>query len=227
VAASYGTFVGNRCIERGNSASLKFQQNVLINPKVEAALFELTTTCSLGEGLGFDRCQVAVVTDVDPTEDLATWYFDDVDRLVQAKRVAVDVVLPEGFAVLNAADPLVASMAESSKGKVVYFATDAENPVLLHHRIEGGWAVFVEAGNVNLAEGQTVTPLVAIGELPWLNLEPTEPRIIAILAAIGAAWALGIPAAQIRTALHAYVPLAEKISQPEPLEVRTLKPLST
>ena len=219
VAAAYGTWVGGRCIQAGDSANHKAQQNVLINPKVEAGLFEITTNCALGEGLGFDRCQVAVVTGVDPAEDLAGWYFDDLDRLAQAKRVAVDVVLPEGFAVLNAADPLVAPMAESTKGKVVYFAADTENSVLAAHRLQGGRAVIFEGGNVHLAEGDRSTFLIAWADLRWLDGAALGPQADGVLAAIGAAWSLEIPINQIRSGLASYSPPSETPSQPEPAVV--------
>ncbi len=218
VAASYGTWAGGRQIATGNSTTWKAQHNVLINPKVAAALFELSTTCALGEGLGFDRCQVAVVTSVDPAEDLSAWYFDDVDRLSQAKRVAVDVVLPEGFAVLHAADPRVAAMAENCPGGILFFAADQENPVITAHRQQGGRAVVIDCGHLSLAEGPIITPMIALADLPWLESEAEGPEITAVLAAVGAAWALGVPADRIGVDLKTFQPLPENRSQSQPLE---------
>ena len=218
VAASFGTYVGTRCLQSANSANQKAQQSILINPRVEAAIFELTTTCALGEGLGFDRCQVAVVTNVDPTEDLADWYFDDIDRLVQAKRIAVDVVLPAGFAVLNADDPLVAPMAENCQGKTVFFAADAENSVLSAHTKDGGTAITVEDGKVHLITGDRREVVAILAKLPWVDCENVS-QLDVMLAAIGAAWAMQVPLPLIRAGLESYSYVPEKFSQAEPVEM--------
>jgi hypothetical protein len=114
--------------------SHKAQQNVLMNPNTAAALFELSNPLAFTEGAGFDRCQVAVITNIDPTEDLSTWFFNDEYKLVLAKRLASDVVLPTGYTVLNAADPLMTSAAEKTKGNVIYFARSEETPTLAAHR---------------------------------------------------------------------------------------------
>lgn len=218
VAASYGTFVGGRRIYAGDSTTHKAQQNLLINPRTKAALIELTTATALGEGLGFDRCQVAVVTDLDVDEDLSNWYFDDVDRLVQAKRAAVDVVLPGGFAVLNAADPHTNAIAENSAGAVIYFSADAENAVIQSHLQKNGSAVVADNGKVHLLEGEAATPLVDLSQIPWLP-PAGAVGLTAMLAAVAAAWSLGIPAEAIAEGLNSYTPPAEPVKSAEPVAV--------
>ena len=99
---------------------------VLLNPEVEAAVLETARGGILREGLGFDRCDVAVVTNIGEGDHLG---LDDVltaEDLIKVKRTIVDVVLPTGWAVLNAADPLVAGMADACRGGVIYFARDGD-----------------------------------------------------------------------------------------------------
>jgi cyanophycin synthetase len=205
VAASYGQKVGDRWLRRDDAAVHKAQREILINPKVEAALFEITTRCALSEGLGFDRCQVAVVTNVDMTENLDEWYFDDPDRLVQAKRVPVDVVLPEGYAVLNADDPAVLGMAEHTKGRVLFFTQEPENPAVDTHCRGGGKAVFLRGSSLHLVEGSSDREIADLAECPGFGVELSKQLAETILAATAAAWALGLPIEQIVTGLKSFV----------------------
>jgi cyanophycin synthetase len=217
IAASYGTYLGTRSLRTGNSATHQAQQNILINPKAQAALFELTTGNALGEGLGFDRCQIGVLLNIDPTEDIASWCFDDVDRLVQAKRVAVDIVLPTGFAVLNAGDALAADAVEHTKGTVVYFAADAGNTIVAEHVAQGGTAVILREKNIELLSGNGSTAITTQDRLPWLNASQNGEADCgirdALLGAVAVAWLLGVPADALRAGLESFQPPAE---QPAP-----------
>jgi cyanophycin synthetase len=72
---------------------------------VQAAVFESNARAILSEGLPYDRCQVGVVTDMGQVADVAELYVRDEDALANVVRSQVDVVLSDGVAVLNAADP--------------------------------------------------------------------------------------------------------------------------
>lgn len=184
-----GIRVGDRQIRSSDGSRGPAQHDILLHPDVEAALFEISLDGALSDGLGFDRCQVAVVTDVDLAEDLTPWYFDDVDRLIQAKRVAVDVVLPTGHAVLNAVQPEVASMAEKCKGQTIYFSEDELLPVVAEHRRVGGRAVLLRGADIWLVEGQRESRLASTRDLSWFDATPTTRT--AVLAASATAVALG------------------------------------
>ena len=67
----------------------------------------------LREGLGFDRCEVAVVTNVGSGDHLGLNYITTVEDLAVLKRVVVQNVAPTGYAVLNAADPILEITPES------------------------------------------------------------------------------------------------------------------
>ena len=128
---------------------------VLLNPRVEAAVLETARGGILREGLGFDRCDVAVVTNIGKGDHLGLRGIETLEDLARVKRTVVEAVAPDGAAVLNAADPLVAAMAEHCPGTVIFFAATDDEPVLAAHRAAGGRAVFVRGGTVMcLAEGR-------------------------------------------------------------------------
>ena len=79
---------------------------VLQNPRVDFAVMEVARGGILREGLGYDRNDVAVVTNVAP-DHLGMRGIDTLEQLADVKAVVVEAVPRDGFAVLNADDALV------------------------------------------------------------------------------------------------------------------------
>ncbi len=204
LATSDGVSIDGRMIDVGDCAGPRSAKKVLINPAVDAAVFECARGGILREGLGFDRCDVAVVTNIAGADHLGQWDILTPDDMFKVKRSAVDVVLPAGAAVLNAADPLVVKMAELSAGRVIFFARDAELPVINEHRAAGRDAVATSNGSIVLYQGSQETPLLALSEIPCTHGGRVGFQIENVLAATAAAWGLGISAEQIRPALRAF-----------------------
>src|SRR6266496_3388121 len=99
----------------------KSAQMVLQNPTVDTAVFEVARGGILREGLGYDRNDVAVVTNV-TADHLGLHGIDTLPQLANVKGVLVEAVPRSGTAVLNADDPLVARMARHCVGRVVLFS---------------------------------------------------------------------------------------------------------
>jgi cyanophycin synthetase len=133
-------------------------------------------------------------------------YIDTPEQMFTVKRSPVDVVLPSGTAVLKADDPLVADMTALSAGGVILFALDGEYPRMAAHRAEGKRTVFVRDGAVVLAEGLRETPLIGVTDVPLTHGGRVPFQIENVLAAAGAAWALGIDPATIRSTFEKFQP---------------------
>jgi cyanophycin synthetase len=177
---------------------------VLLNPKVEAAVLETARGGILREGLGFDRCDVAVVTNIGEGDHLGLSEIHTAENLAQVKRTIVEAVAPGGAAVLNAADPLVAAMASHCRGSVVFFARDPQNPVLVAHRARGGRCVFVRHGAVVLAEREQETELIPLDLVPLTLGGRIDFQVENVLAAAAAAWSLGIAREAITDVLEVF-----------------------
>jgi cyanophycin synthetase len=173
---------------------------------VQAAVFESNPRTILTEGLPYDRCLVGIVTDMGNVADVADLYVRDEDALYNVVRGQVDVVLSEGAAVLNAADPRVAALADLSDGAVLFYAQDEANAVLQAHRAAGGRVAFVRDGHVVLAQGGE--------EMPLLGLDKVKPATAAqpdaVLAAALAGWALDVPTDLICAGLRTFDAVAKK-----------------
>jgi cyanophycin synthetase len=187
LACGDGSFVGQRRVDKRNGANWQGAHRALINRAVEAAVIETEARSIVAEGLAYDRCQVAVITNIDPTERIADHYIETPEQLVNVLRTLVDVVLAEGVAVLNAADPLVAPLASLCDGEVVFFAADGNHAAITEQRARGRRAVFARDGALLLAHGDSETPLPGLLSLPGAAGQPDN-----LLAAAAAAWALDI-----------------------------------
>ncbi len=206
VACSDGLYLDQRQVSATNAMNWEAGQRLLINRTVQAAIFESDARMILAEGLAYDKCRIGVVTDLDGREGLAEFYIGDADAMANVVRTQVDVILPDGVAVLNGADAAVAEMAELCDGKVIFYAADPDTPVLARQRAAGERAVTLRGAKIVLAEGADETPLVSLASLrPATAANPDS-----VLAAVAVAWAMQVPAEIICAGLRAFDAQAKK-----------------
>jgi cyanophycin synthetase len=199
-----GVFVNGEQTDSGDCSGPKSARNVLLHPDVDAAVFETARGGMLREGLGFDQCKVAVVTNVGKGDHLGLNYVDTVEELTVLKRVIVQNVSPNGTAVLNAADPRVAKMAGICPGSVTFFARNAGHPVLAEQRARNRRLVFVQNGDVVTAEGRREQRRIPLVNIPITRGDAIAFQVDNVLAAVGAAWAAGIAWDAIEHALTGF-----------------------
>lgn len=204
MATSDGVTIDGRTIDVGDCAGPRSAKNVLINPMVDAAVFESARGGILREGLGFDKCDVAVVTNIAGGDHLGQWDINSAEEMFKVKRSAVDVVLPTGAAVLNAADPLVLKMADLSAGNVVLFAIDANLPAIVEHRAAGKAAVCTKDGWLILCSGDHAQPLMKLSEISCTHAGRVPFQIENVLAATAAAWSLGCSIEELQAGLRRF-----------------------
>ncbi len=202
LACSDGLFFGRRRVEAGDCAHWEAGRRVLLNPAVQAAVIENGASAILGEGLSYDRCRIGVVTSIDPARTWPEFHMTEPEQLRQVYRTQVDVVLPDGAAVLNADDPMVAELAPLCDGAVVFYGLREAAPALAAHLADGGRAVLARGQDIVLAEGGIEIPVLARGELPAGGAD--EDLLSQILAALAAAWALGIDVDMMRTGVRTW-----------------------
>ncbi len=204
-ATSRGLRVGERLLDAGDATDAASARRLLVNPFVDALVMETSELRVLREGLAFDRCAVAVVTNLGSGDHLGESYVDTRELVGKAIRAPLDVVLPDGFAVLNAADEDVAAMAGKCKGGVVFFGPDGVTGPLPEHLARGGGATFLSGAPtpaIAMAQGGQVHRLFELEPLrsPTLGLPPT--LLDNLLAAAATGLALGLSPAAIRHGLE-------------------------
>jgi len=207
-----GIVIDGRLIKRGDMSGPKSAQMVLQNPSVDTAVFEVARGGILREGLGYDRNDVAVVTNV-TGDHLGLGGINTLRQLADVKAVVVEAVPRSGTAVLNADDPLVARMARHCHGRIVYFsmATDREQDGWLRvdsHCGRGGAAIVLQETDegelVVLRHGPRVMPLLHTHLIPATFGGRARMNVANALAAAAAAWAAGAHMHDIRQGLRTF-----------------------
>ena len=202
LACRDGFFLGARQVDATDCINWETGQRLLINRSVQAAVFEHSSRTILAEGLPYDRCTVGVVTDIGSLDDLAEFHIDDADKLFNVVRTQIDVILPTGVAVLNAADARVVEMARLCDGMVIFFGLDPELPAINDHRASGGRSVFVHDDQIVLAQGSDEVARIPLGSLKPAKAKQPEM----VMTAVATAWALDIAPELIHAGLRTFDP---------------------
>jgi cyanophycin synthetase len=207
-----GIVVDGRMIRRGDMSGPKSARMILQNPTVDTAVFEVARGGILREGLGFDRPDVAVVTNV-TADHLGLGGIETLRQLSDVKAVLVEAVPRSGTAVLNADDPYVARMSQESRGGVVYFSMETEKGSPGFDRVDGhtgrGGAAFVlrpspEGDQIVLRHGPRTMPLLYTHLIPATFGGKARMNVANALAAAAAAWAAGAHIHDIRQGLRTF-----------------------
>jgi cyanophycin synthetase len=198
-----GTYIGDYLVEPGDNTGPQSAQLILQDPTVEIAVLESARGGILRSGLAFDTSDIGVVLNV-AADHLGLGDIDTVEQMAHLKSVVAEAVQPNGYAVLNADDPLVVEMRDRVKSKVAFFSMNPENPVLREHTQQGGIAAVYENGYLSILQGDWTLRIEQAVNVP-LTMEGRAPFMIAnALAASLAAFAYGVTIEQIRLGLNTF-----------------------
>jgi cyanophycin synthetase len=201
VASSDSTRANGRTLSRIDSADFDGSRRVLVNPFVDSAILEVGATSVLNQGLGFDQCDVAVVTNLGSGDHLGAKYVETLEVMTKVKRAPIDVVLPNGTAVLNANDNVIAGLAQYCPGRTVYFSTSLDTPAALGLIQAGAEVLTVHGPDVAACRAERSTPIIPAEAVTQLCQGHATFQLENALAAIAAARALGISPNLIREGL--------------------------
>lgn len=198
-----GIYIGDRLIEKGDNTGPLSAQVLLRDPSIDAVVLESARGGILRAGLAFDQCDVGVVLNV-AADHLGLGDIDTLDQMARVKGVIAETVQPNGYAILNADDPLVVEMADKVDGQVAYFSMESDSPLVRSHVQRGGIAAIYAQGQICILQHDQVHRVAAAQEVP-LTLGGRAPFMIAnVMAASLAAFVQGVPAMAIRMALQTF-----------------------
>ncbi len=207
-----GIVVDGRLIKKGDMSGPKSALMVLQNPTVDTAVFEVARGGILREGLGYDRNDVAVVTNV-TGDHLGLGGIDSIGQLANVKGVVVEAVPRSGTAVLNADDSHVYRMGRHCRGRVVLFSMAMAKGEDGFDRVDGhtsrGGAAFrlepsAEGELIVLRLGSRTMPVLYTHLIPATFGGRARMNVANALAAAAAAWAAGAHLHDIRQGLRTF-----------------------
>jgi cyanophycin synthetase len=203
-----GVYIDDERLMKGDCGGPKSAALVLRDPAVETAVLECARGGLLREGLGFDRCDVAVVTNIS-SDHLGLKGINTLDKMARLKAVVPESVHPDGYAVLNADDERVYAMRNKLRCKVALFSMKPDTPQLLNHRHNGGICAVYEDNKVMIWDGNTSHTLGMNDNLPLSFGGRAGFMIENILAAAAASYIQNISLDVIRKGLKSFNPSPE------------------
>lgn len=211
IACTDGVFVNGQCMDTGDCSGPQSARNILFHPEVDAAVLETARGGILREGLGFDYCDVAIVTNIGRGDHLGLANINTAEELAAVKRTIVENVNPQtGVAVLNADDPLVLGMAGHCPGTVTFFSRSHRHPVILKQRVQGKRVIYMEDHHIVVAEAGIEQ------RIPLDNIRLTKNGMVSFqienaMASIGAGLAVGLDWTTICAGLADFVSDAQTV----------------
>jgi len=200
-----GVYIDDYLVEKGDNTGPYSAGMILKEPTVEIAVLETARGGILRSGLAFNQCDVGVVLNV-AADHLGIGDIDTIEQMAKVKSVVAEVVSAEGYAVLNADDPLTVSMAEKVKGRVAYFSMSPDNPIIHDHIRRGGMAAIYENGYLSILEGEWTLRIEEAVNIP-VTMQGMAPFMIAnALAACLATFVQGIDIELIRQGVRTFKP---------------------
>lgn len=198
--------IDNHVIMRGDYSGPLAAQTVLKEPTVEHAVLEVARGGILRRGLGFDACDVGVLLNI-ASDHLGEGDIHTLDELARCKTVVVDAVMPDGACVLNADDPLVLEYGTYwSRGRIIYFTMNPDNPDLADHAAEYGVIFTVKNGWIVMRQGQVEAEIVEVNDVP-IAFEGHAPfNVQNAMAAAAAGYVLGLTLGDIGMGLRTFHP---------------------
>ncbi len=207
--ATDGIYIQEYLVEQGDNTGPYSAGAILRDPTVEVAILETARGGMLRSGLAFDSCDIGVVLNV-AADHLGLGGIDTIEQMARVKSIVAETVKADGYAILNADDPLVAAMAERVNCKVAYFSMNPDNQIIIEHRRRNGLAAIYENGYLSILEGKWTLRIEKAINIP-MTMQGMAPFMIAnALAGCLAAFAQGVDIELIRRGIRTFQISAEQ-----------------
>ncbi|HEU0165776.1 MAG TPA: cyanophycin synthetase [Thermomicrobiales bacterium] len=202
-----GIYIDGTQIMAGDMSGPGSARMVLKNPTIDFAVLETARGGILRSGLGYDRCNIAVVTNV-TSDHLGLRGVDTLAELARVKAVVPASVLPDGACVLNADNEWTVGMTRVARGEIIFFSMDEESTVIQEHLRERGRAVVLKktprGEMITLLEHRRETSILLASQIPATFEGRARVNIQNAMAATAAAVADDIQLDHIRQALRTF-----------------------
>ncbi|MGZ4048170.1 MAG: cyanophycin synthetase, partial [Bacteroidia bacterium] len=204
---SDGIYVGNSMLTKGDTTGPVSAEFILKDPTVEFAVLETARGGILRSGLGFGRCDVAVVTNIQE-DHMGLSDIHTLKDMAKVKGVVVESVKRDGYAVVNADNEHCVNIGKEARCNVAYFSMDENNPVVKEHCKNGGIAAVYENGYITIKKGDWKFRVEKVSTIPLTFGGRVTFMIQNVLAATLATYVYGFTTQDIAASLETFIPSA-------------------
>jgi cyanophycin synthetase len=203
-----GIFINQHLIYYGDCSGPSSAQTILRDPAVDFAVLECARGGIMRSGLGFDKCNISIVTNI--SEDhIGLDGLRSLEDIANVKAVVPQTTMENGYAILNADDDLVYEMRRDLDCKIALFSTDANSKRIRRHCANNGLAAIIEDDYFVVCEGKWKTRIIKVVDVPLTYSGKAECMIKNILPSILAAFISKFTKEQIVCSLKTFIPSPE------------------
>ena len=202
---SDGIYIQNHMMEKGDTTGPISAEYILKDPTVEFAVLETARGGILRSGLGFGRCDIAVITNI-AADHLGISDIDTLEDLARVKSVVVKSVKKDGWAILNADDEHCIKIGESLDCQVAYFSLNEENLFVKQLSKEGKIVAVYENGFITIKKGEWKIRVEKATHVPLTLNGKARFMISNVLAATLASYIWGFKTDDISLSLKTFIP---------------------
>ncbi|MCC6400780.1 MAG: cyanophycin synthetase [Flavobacteriales bacterium] len=207
MTCSDGVYIMNRMLMKGDCTGPASAQFVLKDPLVDLAVLETARGGLVRSGLGFEHCDVAIVTNV-AADHLGLKDIHTLEELAHVKSTVPRSVRQDGYAILNADDELVMAMRKQCTSRIALFSLDENNRLIRQHCKLGGLAAIYENGFITISKGEWKLRIEKAQNVPLTYGGKAVFNIQNVLPAVLAAFVRGVKIEELREGLMTFVPSA-------------------
>jgi len=204
---SDGIYVQNSMLTKGDTTGPVSAEFVLKDPTVEFAVLETARGGILRSGLGFNTCDVAVITNIQE-DHMGLSDINTLADMARVKGVVARSVKRDGYAVLNADNEYCVGVAKGLECKIAYFSIDENNPVIVEHCKKGGIAAIYENGYITIKKGEWKFRVEKASHIPLTFGGKVTFMIYNVLAATLASYVYGFTIEDVKGSLETFIPSA-------------------
>jgi cyanophycin synthetase len=204
---SDGIYVQNHLMEKGDTTGPISAEYILKDPTVEFAVLETARGGILRAGLGFSRCDIGIITNIQE-DHLGLSDIHTLDDLARVKATVVRSIKKDGWAILNAEDDQCLKIANELSCNVAYFSMDENNPKVVQFAKEGKIVAVYENGFITIKKGEWKIRVERATHVPLTMGGKAKFMIANVLAATLAAYLQGFKTEDISLSLQTFIPSA-------------------
>jgi len=204
---SDGIYVQNTMMLKGDTTGPVSSEFILKDPTVEFAVLETARGGILRSGLGFGKCDIGVITNIQE-DHLGLSDIHTLDDLTRVKSVIINAVKKDGWGVLNADNEYCVRIGKRAECNIAYFSRNENNPVIKAHCKKGGIACICENGFITIKKGDWKIRVQRTALVPLTFGGTVAFMIENVLAATLASFLWGFKTEDIKTSLETFIPSA-------------------
>jgi cyanophycin synthetase len=196
--------VNDRVIDRGDWSGPGGARAVLREQDVDIAILESARGGLLRRGLGVDRANAALITNI-AEDHLGDFGSQNLDELLNIKWILSRAVRESGTLILNAEDRLLRGKAPEFDGKLVWFSLDPANDLIKSAIDNGDLCFYLEDDALVMAEAGEKQRICLAGDIPITMGGAARHNIANSLSAAALTYCLGLPLDAISDGLKTMV----------------------